>query len=231
MDTKSRLQELLRGDNLFADGASLALSYAFILFAAWNDSLLGLEPNGYTLFAEYALALGLAGEIVVRLMFTIERQWYFYPLIVVDAISVLTVIPTLVFVTFARVIRLVVSAGRMLHLIDRLARRHANPYLILLIYPLVIPTAAALFFAFEREAANTQVHNYFQAFVLTLSYSLTIGIASNHPVTYVGKVIAGVMLLTGLLCVSIVGNALTARYSIVRAERSNVNPDRPTRTG
>jgi hypothetical protein len=223
MLSKSRVRAFLRGDTLAADAVSLVLSYAFILFAAWDDSLLGLEPNVFTYIAEYALALGLACEIAARLMLAVDRRWYFYPMIVVDAISVLTVIPSVVYVTFARVIRLVVSGGRMLHLIDRVARRNGNPYLILLIYPLVVPIAAALFFIVERDVANVQIHNYFQALVLMLSYSLTIGIASNHPVTYTGKVIAGIMLLSGLLCVSIIGNALTDRYSILRTRHRDEN--------
>ncbi len=154
---------------------------------------------------------------------------HFYPLIAVDAISVLTVIPNVVYVTFARVIRLIVSGGRMLQLIDRMSRRRGNPYMILLIYPLVVPIAAALFSRQALAPRTCRCTIIFKSLILMLSYSLTIGIASNHPVTYTGKVIAGIMLLAGLLCVAIVGNALTDRYSIVRTRQRTSEQHRDQR--
>jgi hypothetical protein len=218
---RSRIERFLRDDALLVDVLTLVFSYAFILFAAWDDELLGLPPNIFTWFAEYALAAALACEVVFRLVYVVKRPWYFYPLIAIDIVAILTVIPGLMYVTFTRLARLLVSAGRMLQLIDQLARARGNPYLILLVYPLVVPIAAALFFVVERSASNVQVHNYFQALVLMMSYSLTVGLASHHPVTYAGKLIAGVMLLTGILCVSIVGDALTDRYSIMRTEKAD----------
>ncbi len=38
-------------------------------------------------------------------------------------------------------------------------------------------------------------------------------LAASHPVTYIGKCLAGIMFLTGLMCVSIIGNALSERYA------------------
>ncbi len=217
MQTRVRIQQFIEGDNLAFDVITLLLSYAFILLAAWNDSLLGLPPNAFTWAAEFALAAGLACEISLRLIFAQKRHWYFYPLVVVDAVAVLTVIPGLVYITFARVVRLLVSGGRMLKIIDRISRSRGNPYLILLVYPFIVPSVAALFYVCEREAANAQVHNYFQSLILMMSYSATVGLASNHPVTYIGKLICGLMLLLGLMCVSIIGNALTDRYTVLRS--------------
>jgi len=217
--TKNEFKQFFQNDNIYFDVVTLLLSYMFILFAAWNDDLLGLPSNGFTWLGEYVLAGGLACEIVLRVALVDKRPWHFYPLVALDAISVLTVIPSLIFVTFARVIRLIVSSGRMLQLIDKVSRSRGNPYLILLVYPFVVPIAAALFYALERHASNTQVHNYFQSLVMMMSYSLTVGLAANHPVTTTGKLIAGGMLLTGIMCVSIIGNALTDRYTIVRTEQ------------
>jgi len=158
-------------------------------------------------------------EIYLRLKFTSRKFWYFYPLLMVDAVSVLTIIPALGFVTLARIIRLIVSAVRMLHLIDKMARIKGNPFTILLVYPLIVPVAATLFYAIEGHDKHAQIHNFFEALLLMLSYSLTVGLASNHPVTYAGKTIAGVMLLIGILCISIIGNALSDRYTILRSSQ------------
>lgn len=207
------LRRMLEGDDVMADVVTLVLSYAFIFFGAWNDGLLGFAPDAATLALEWVLALGLATEIVLRLRYARERKWYFYPLIAIDAASVLTVVPGLIFVQFARAVRIAVSGGRMLQLIDVISRKRGNPYLILLVYPFVVPILAAFFFYVEHHAANAQVHNYAQAFASMLSYSLTVGLASSHPVTYTGKMLAGLMFLTGLMCVSIIGNALSERYS------------------
>lgn len=218
------LRRMLEGDDVLADVVTLVLSYAFIFFGAWNDHLLGLAPNYATWGLEWALALGLATEIVLRLRYARERKWYFYPLLAIDAASVLTVVPGLLFVQFARAVRIALSGGRMLQLIDVISRKRGNPYLILLVYPFVVPIFAALFFYVEHRAAHAQVHNYLQAFASMLSYSLTVGLASSHPVTYTGKVLAGLMFLTGLMCVSIIGNALSERYSkplLVPAEQSS----------
>jgi hypothetical protein len=227
MPVRTQIQQFIDRRSIWIDVFTVIFSYAFILFAAWNDELIGLAPSPLTWFAEYALALGLAIEIVLRLIYARKRAWFFYPMVVVDTISVLTVIPGLIYVTFARIVRLIVSGARMLALIDRISRRRGNPYLILLVYPLVVPIAAALFYAVEKSASNAQVHNYFQSLVLMMSYSLTVGLASNHPVTATGKAIAGVMLLTGIMSVSIISNALTDRYSYVRsAEPPASHPDK-----
>jgi hypothetical protein len=210
---RSTIRRFVEGHDVYADVLTLVLSYLFVLVGAWNDNLLGLEPNVFTILLEWALALGLATEIVLRLLFVRERQWHFWPMIIVDAISVATILPGPAYMTFARSARIVVCAGRLLQLIDTLSRRHANPYLVLLVYPFVVPITAAIFYAVERGALHAQVHNYFNALVLMLSYTLTVGLITNHPVTHIGKAMAGIMFLTGLLCVSILGNALTTRYS------------------
>ena len=212
---KARFRAYFRRNNIFADAMTLALSYAFILFGTWDDGLLGLEPTIFSHVCEWLLAIGLALSIVMRVIYVPreDRKWHFYPLVAVDALSVMTVVPSVSYVQFAQVVRLVVSGGRTLQLIDSIARRRGNPYLILLVYPFVVPIVAAFFFVIERHAGHPQVHNYFQALVLMMSYSLTVGLVSNHPVTHAGKLIAGAMLLTGLMCVSVVGNALTERYT------------------
>jgi len=207
----------LEGEDVYADAVTLLLSYAFIFFGAWNDGLVGLQPTFWTFGLEWTLAFGLAVEVILRLRYSRERAWYFYPLIVIDSLSVATVIPGLTYVQFARTARILVSGGRMLQLIDVISRKRGNPYLVLLIYPFVIPVVAAFFFVVERHAANAQVHNYFQAFSLVLSYSLTVGLVGNHPVTYTGKILAGLMFLAGLMCVSIIGNALSDRYGRKRS--------------
>jgi hypothetical protein len=86
------LRRMLEGDDVYADVLTLVLSYAFIFVGAWNDRLLGLAPNAATWATEWTLALGLAVEIALRLRFARERKWYFYPLIAVDAASVLTIV-------------------------------------------------------------------------------------------------------------------------------------------
>lgn len=214
MSRNIEIRRILEGEDIYADALALILSYAFILFGTWNDGLLGMQPARWTYFVEWLLATGLAFEIGLRLCYARERAWYFYPLVLIDAISVATVIPGATFIQFARTIRILVSGGRMLQLIDGISRKRGNPYLVLLIYPFVVPIVAAFFFVVERHAANAQVHNYFQAFSLVMSYSLTVGLSANHPVTYTGKVLAGLMFLAGLMCVSIIGNTLSARYAV-----------------
>jgi hypothetical protein len=218
------IRELTEGHDLYADAITLVLSYAFVLTGAWNDRLLGLAPNAATLTLEWLLALGLAAEIVLRILFVRERKWHFWPTIAVDTISVATIVPGLAYFTFARLARILVCAVRLLHLIDAISRRRGNPYLVLLVYPFVVPIAAAIFYAVESTAPQGQVHDYFTALALVLSYTLTIGLFTNHPVTPVGTAVAGIMFLTGLMCVSILGNALTARYSSrsLSAERDQV---------
>jgi hypothetical protein len=224
--TKVELRRILDGDDIYADAVTLVLSYAFIFLGALNDRLLGIEPSPLTVALEWLLATGLAIEIALRLRFTRKRPWYFYPLVLVDVAAVATIIPGLKFIQFARTLRILVSGGRMLQLIDAISRRRGNPYLVLLIYPFIVPPVSALFYFVERHANNANVHDYFHALILMLSYSLTVGFAANHPVTYSGKLLAGVMFLTGLMCVSIIGNALTSRYteqrhSERRAHREN----------
>jgi cytochrome c biogenesis factor len=214
----NRIERFVSPDNLSHDVVTLVLSYLFIIVAAWNDNLLGLTPGRMTQTAEYVLALMLACEVVLRVIFSRHRPWYFYPLIIVDAVSILTIIPSLIYATFARALRLIFSGVRMVHIIDKLSRARGNPYFVLLIYPFVVPIAAALFFLFERNQAGTHITNFFQSLIVVLSYSLTIGLVSNHPITYGAKLIAGIMLLVGLMCVSIIGNALSNRYTIVRSE-------------
>lgn len=204
----------LNEENSFShDILIVILSYAFILIGAWNDNLLGLCPTMITFGMEYFLAFLLLIEVVFRFIFTKNKNQNFYLFVFIDILSVLTVIPGILYMSFARLARLFVNGFKILKILDHISRKTSNPYYMLYLYPLVIPMISALLYAVEKNARNVNVHNYFDALYMAFSYSLTIGLSSHHPVTMIGNIICGGLLLIGFMIVAVIGNTLSIRYS------------------
>lgn len=208
---KNWLYEFVNSRGLPRELVVIAVSYLFIFSSAWNDGLLGLLPSPLSLAVEIFMAVVLSMEILSRIFFSRDRSLGFYTLLSLDVLSLLTVVPALIGIAFARVIRLIYASWRTVALIERLARERNNAMYLVWIYPLVLPLAAAILYAIESQAPEATVKSYFSALAMTLSYSLTLG--SNRPATYAGNIICGIIFVAGILCISVIGNTLAHRYT------------------
>ena len=189
----------------------LTVSYLFIFAGAWNDGLIGLFPSALSSAVEIIMAIVLILEISSRLIFTKDRSLGFYGLLSLDVASLLTLVPALMGIAFARIVRLIYASWRTTALIERLARERNNAVYLVWIYPLVLPLAAAILFAIESQSHHAAVRSYFDALAMTIGYSLTLG--STRPNTYAGNVICGILFVAGILCISVIGNTLAQRYT------------------
>ncbi|HZO94195.1 MAG TPA: hypothetical protein VFB22_10495 [Candidatus Baltobacteraceae bacterium] len=188
----------------------ICVSYAFILAGAWNDGLLGFPPSGTSRIAEIGAAVALAAEVATRLICTKRRGPRFWTLLLFDVISILTVLPALMWFTFARLVRMVYAAIRLTLLLDRLAADRNNGMFITGVFPFVVPVLAAVLFAIERRASGTTIHNYFDALKMCFAFSLSLG--NVRPATTAGMAICGGLLILGLLTIGVLTNTITARY-------------------
>jgi hypothetical protein len=186
------------------------VSYLFVIASAWNDGIIGLEPSRLSLVLEWSAALILAMEILSRILFTQSRPISFYALLLIDTVSLLTVIPAVTGVGFLRLLRLLYASFRTVKLIDRKACKESQPLYLLWIYPLVVPLGAAVLYVVERNSAHPAVRTYFDAIGMTLGYALTFG--SDRPHTYAGTVVCGAFFVGGIVCIGIVANYLSSRY-------------------
>lgn len=199
-------------NNLFYNIFIVLFSYSFLLFGAWNDKILGLHPNNVTFFMEYFLAIFLGFELILRLILKDDRNFWFYTFLLIDLFSILTVVPGILYVSFLRFGRLFINGLKIVKILDNFAVKNSNPYQMLYIYPLVIPLIAAFLYAVEKNASNVNVKNYFDALYMAFSYSMTIGLSSHHPVTIIGNIICGMLLLIGFMIVAVMGNTISNRY-------------------
>lgn len=189
----------------------ITVSYLFIFAGAWNDGLIGLLPSTFSSVVEIIMATILVLEILSRVAFSKDKSFGFYGLLSLDVASLLTLVPALMGIAFARIIRLIYASWRTTALIERLARQRNNAVYLVWIYPLVLPLAAALLFAIESQSHHPAIKGYLDALAMTIGYSLTLG--SSRPNTYAGNVICGILFVAGILCISVIGNTLAQRYT------------------
>lgn len=205
------LYDFVNSHNLAHEVLVIVVSYLFVFAGAWNDGLVGVLPSVLSASVEIAMASILFLEILTRLLFTQRRGVGFYGLLLLDVVSLLTVVPALVGIAFARIVRLIYASWRTTALIEQIARRRNNAMYLVWIYPLVSPLAAALLYAIESQSQHPAVKNYLDALAMTVGYSLTLG--SSRPSTYAGNIICGVLFVVGILCIGVIGNTLAQRYS------------------
>ncbi|HEY3675665.1 MAG TPA: hypothetical protein VGK84_06695 [Candidatus Tumulicola sp.] len=207
---KQPIDDFVNSKGIAHEIVVVVVSYLFVFAGAWNDGYVGLIPSPASGIIEFCMAAILVMEITSRLLFARERRLSFYALIVLDVVSLLTVVPVLTGFAFARLFRLGYASWRTVLLLERLARSRNNAMYLAWIYILIVPMAAAMLFAVESHAGHSPVRNYFDALAMTVGYALTLG--SSRPTTYAGNIICGVLFVGGVLCIGIIGNTLANRY-------------------
>lgn len=205
------LDDFINSQGIAHEVVVVVVSYLFVFAGAWNDGYIGLVPSPASGVIEACMAAILVLEITSRLLFVRERRFSFYALIVLDVVSLLTVVPYLTGFAFARLFRLGYASWRTVLLLERLAKTRNNAMYLAWIYVLIVPLAAAMLFAVEAHAGSSPVKNYLDALAMTVGYALTLG--SSRPSTYTGNVICGVLFVGGVLCIGIIGNTLANRYA------------------
>ena len=205
-----RIDEFVNSRGIAHEVVVVVVSYLFVFAGAWNDGYVGLIVSPASGVIEFCMAAILLLEITSRLLFSRERRPSFYALIVLDVVSLLTVIPFLTGFAFARLFRLGYASWRTVLLLERLARTRNNAMYLAWIYVLIVPIAAAMLFAVEAHTGHSPVRNYLDALAMTVGYALTLG--SSRPSTYSGNIICGILFVGGVLCIGIIGNTLASRY-------------------
>jgi hypothetical protein len=222
--TEKWLDEFINSQGIAHEVVVVVVSYLFVFAGAWNDGYVGLIASPASGVVEFCMAVILVLEITTRLLFARERRLSFYALIVLDVVSLLTVVPAFTGFAFARLFRLAYASWRTVLLLERLARVRNNAMYLAWIYLLIVPMAAAMLFAVESHAGHSPVRNYLDALAMTVGYALTLG--SSRPTTYTGNIVCGVLFVGGVLCIGIIGNTLANRYQ--RGGRTVSRSDDPT---
>jgi hypothetical protein len=188
----------------------ICLSYVFVGCGAWNDALLGFAPSPASRAAEWLMAALLSVEIASRLLFTRNRSMRFWTVVLLDAISVLTIVPGLLWISFARLARVVYAGGRLIGLLDTMACKTHNPIYLVALYPFVVPLCAGVVLALERHQVGSPIHNYFDALAMCFAFALSLG--NLRPTSAGAMAMCGILFLLGLICIGVFTNAVSARY-------------------
>ena len=118
---RRRLDDFINSQGIAHEVVVVVVSYLFVFAGAWNDGYVGLVASPASGIVEACMAAILVLEITSRLLFVRERRFSFYALIVLDIVSLLTVIPYLTGFAFARLFRLGYASWRTALLLERLA--------------------------------------------------------------------------------------------------------------
>src|ERR1700760_2421168 len=92
---RRRIDDFVNSDGIAHGIVVVVVSYLFVFAGAWNDGYVGLVPSPASGIIEACMAIILVLEIASRLLFARQRRISFYALIVLDVVSLLTVIPYL----------------------------------------------------------------------------------------------------------------------------------------
>ena len=210
-DWPSRIARFVNSKDLDHELVVVAISYLFVFAGAWDDGIVGLPPSNWSRTFEWIMALILVAELLSRMIFMKRRGIGFFFLFCLDAVSLATLIPALTGLALLRLVRLLYASFRTAHLIDLAARKHHRPIYLLNIYPLVVPLAAAVLYLAERESRHPAVNNYLDALLMCFGFALTLG--QSRPNTYIGNLICGTLFVGGIICIGIIANSLTNRYT------------------
>lgn len=156
------------------------------------------------------MASALLAEVVMRISFTAQRGAGFWALVTLDFVSVLTVVPGLMWATFARLARMVYAAVRLTYYLDQLARERDNGMYVTGIFPFVVPLLAAVVYSIERHTRGSPIHDFGAALRVCFAFSLTLGNVS--PANDLSKAVCGALFLLGLLTIGVLTNTISARY-------------------
>lgn len=206
----SQLSKLTNDRDIAHEVLVILISYVFVGCGAWNDGLLGFTPSPLSHFAELTMAVVLSLEIASRLRFTHEKSARFWFVLLLDALSVLTVLPGLLWISFARLARVLYAGGRLVILFDRISCKTKNPMWLVILYPFIVPLVAAVVLASERNIHSTTIHNYLQALGVCFSFALSLG--NVRPESPFAMAMCGVLFLLGIICIGVFTNAISARY-------------------
>lgn len=206
----SRIAKFTNDRDIAHEVLVISISYVFVGRGAWNDGLLGFTPSPLSHFAELTMALVLSLKIASRLRFTLEKSARFWFVLILDALSVLTVLPGLLWISFARLARVLYAGGRLVILLDRISCKTKNPMWLVILYPFIVPLVAAVVLASERSVHSSTIHNYLQALSVCFAFALSLG--NVRPESPFAMGMCGVLFLLGIICIGVFTNAISARY-------------------
>ncbi len=206
------LREFVNAKTIRHEVLVIGVSYLFIVAGAWNDNLLGFVPSRWSHVLELTMATLLLSEISSRVVFTSNRTVGFYVFLVLDTLSLLTVFPFFAGVALARLIRMFYAAYRLVRLLDRMACHRRNPVYLIWLFPFVVPLFAAVVYVLERHTAGSHIHNYAQALLVCLAFSLSLG--NVRPASPIAMTLCGLLFLAGVVCIGVVTNWISNRYQV-----------------
>lgn len=176
-----------------------------------NHQAIAHEVLVIAVSCEVLMALILCSEVLIRIAFAKDRSPTFWALIVLDSVSILTIVPQISYVSLLRLGRLVYASVRLTALLDRLSCRSRNPAYLIGIFPLVVPLLAAAVFAIEKRTTGSPIHTYVDAIVVCLTFSLSLG--NVRPTSPWAMAICGALFIAGVVLIGICTTAISARYA------------------
>ena len=224
-----RLRTALERHEIALDVVMALLACAYIVIGEFNDGLFGYRESALSIGVEIAITLVFVVEYGARLYAAHDRMRFVrtHILELLSLISTLRLLRGLQFFRLFRLLR-IARLATLSHAIARLVRAmrafdHAvsEPlfaYGIIGIVALIFFGSLALY-GFEKEV-NPQIHEFSDAFWLAVSIVLTVGFSSTKPLSPEGRIVAGVLIVGGLTCVSFFSSAMAVRLQ--RRERNDV---------
>jgi voltage-gated potassium channel len=198
-----------------------ALACAYIVIGEFNDGLFGYRPTAASIGTE----VGITGIFLVEYgtrLYAAEDRMRFVRTHILELLALISTLRLLRSIQFLRIFRLL-RIARLITYSQALTRllRAMRAFEHALSEPLfaygILGIAGLIFFGslalFDLEkGANPQIHTFADAFWLDISIVLTVGVSSAKPVTPEGRIVAGVLILGGLTCISFFSSALAVRF-------------------
>ena len=183
----------------------IILPFARPLTDIENSALRSLDIALWAIFAiDYLIRLGLALD---RRRF-FRTHWFDLLVVAVPFVRPLRIV---------RVISLVMATGR------RAGNLVVQEVLIfvLLFAAIITSTCAIVAYHFEKSAPGSNIHSLADGFWWALTTVTTVGYGDKYPVTGAGRMVAVVLMITGIALMGTVTAAIAAKFvDIVRGKTS-----------
>ena len=174
--------------------------------------------------ADYAIWAAFAGEYFAKLYLAVDRRHFFKHHLLDLAVVAVPILRPLRLARLFRLVRLgrvvLVLAGGLRR--ARTALTHHGLHFVLLAVTVIVVAGAALELALERNSPGAMIHNYGDALWWAVVTVTTVGYGDKVPVTGTGRVVAVVLMLTGIGLVGVV-TATVASYFVQEQSRTEID--------
>jgi voltage-gated potassium channel len=164
------------------------------------------------IWSAFALELGIKTFLAPNRKQYLIRHWYDVVIVAIPFLRPLRVVRSLRVLRMGRALRLVSVGTRLINEARLIVTSHGLHYAVL-VASIVFFALAGLALAFERQAADANIHSLDDALWWSVTTATTVGYGDRFPVTTEGRAVAVLLMFLGVSLFSVMTATIAASFA------------------